>query len=336
MREIMMSECSELLINNEYIVSQPFSRSCFDIIAKKKNSKFLIKILKNIDSLSVKQSSALLKISNLLNATPLLIGSRTRNYPMEEGVVYERHSIKSITYNTFEQYLKGAPPMVYAGRGGFFVNIDGTELRRIREELNISVGELADFANVSRKTIYKYEQNMANPSVEVAIKIEEYLDSPLINCMELSASNLKENPKNTEDTKNKNDAKINKTNEENEFKSLVMNILNELGFNLTETEKAPFDVVAEKYKVKQKYEEEPRYNPLLLTNIEENDNAEIRKKAMIVNQISNILNSYSLMILENSSNDMGNIKTLSFKELEKMDDAFDLMDYLLDSNKNKK
>lgn len=330
----MMSECSELLINNEYIVSQPFSRSCFDIIAKKKNSKFLIKILKNIDSLSVEQSSALLKISNLLNATPILIGSRTRNYSMENGVVYERYGIKSITPNTFERYLGGAPPMVYSGRGGFFVNIDGTELRKVREELNISIGELADFANVSRKTIYKYEQNMANPSVEVAIKIEKYLDSPLINSMELSTINLKENLKEAEDIKNKNNAE-NKTNEENEFKSLVINVLNELGFNPTETEKAPFDVVAEKYEYEQKYEEY-KDNTLLLTNIEETDTVEIRKKAMIVNQISNILNSHSLMILENSSNDIGNIKTLSFKELEKMDNAFDLMDYLLDSTKKKK
>ena len=296
MRELIISECMNLLSNYKFTVSQSFSRSCFDILARKKNLKFLIKVLKNIDSLSIEQSRELMKISSILNAIPLLIGVRTRNLPMENDVVYERHGIKAITYETFKLYLEGSPPVVYAGRGGFFVNIDGRALRDIREKLNISVGELAEYSNVSRKTIYKYEQNMANPSIDVALKIEQYLDVPLVKEIDLVPEELKE--RNNINSMQKEQYTNTGVDVGNEFKLQVINMLNELGFNMIETKRAPFDAVAEKYEGYATYEEEHYTNALLLTNIEETETEETRKKALVLNQISRILNSYSLVVLE--------------------------------------
>ena len=334
MREIIISECVNLLNNYNFTVSQSFSRSCFDILARKKDLKFLIKVLKNIDSLSTEQSKELMKISAILDAIPLLIGVRTRNFPMENDVVYERHGIKAITYDTFKLYLEGSPPVVYARRGGFFVNIDGNALRSIREKLNISIGELAEYSNVSRKAIYKYEQNMANPSIEVALKIEQYLDVPLVKGIDLMPDELKE--RNSVKLLQKEQEGESSTNIdcENEFKLQVITMLNELGFNMIETKKAPFDAVAEKYEEHSHNYEEEFYNTntLLLTNIDEVETEETRKKAMVLNQISNILNSYSLVILEKNTKNMRHITTISLKELEKMDDAFDLLTYLINKN----
>ncbi len=368
MREIIISECVKLLNNYNFTVSQSYSRSCFDILARKNDLKFLIKVLKNIDSLSIDQSKELIKISSILNAIPLLIGVRTRNFSMEDNVVYERHNIKAITYETFKQYLDGSPPIVYASRGGFFVNIDGEMLRKIREKLNISVGELAEYSNVSRKTIYKYEQNLANPSIDVALKIEQYLDVPLIREVDLTPNELKKrknNNKNAVQQCRDYDNKNIEADVENEFKLQVINILNELGFNLVETKKAPFDAVAEKYDNHNKYDEEYYYehyeyngykkcikneynqmhyekykmhgtysNKLLFTNIDETETEETRKKAMILNQISNILDGYSLIILEKAAKNIKPIKTISLKELEKMDDAFELIEYIVHKSRN--
>ncbi|AEH07357.1 transcriptional regulator [Methanothermococcus okinawensis] len=345
MREIIISECMDLLTKYDFIVSQSFSRSCFDILARKDDEKYLIKVLKNIDSLSHEQSMELIKISRILNAIPLLIGVRTRNVPMENDVVYERHNVKAITLGTFKLYLEGSPPIIYAGRGGFFVNIDGEALKEIREKLNISVGELAEFSNVSRKAIYKYEQNKANPSIEVALKIEQYLDAPLVKGipLELNYNNgpLSTETNNEDNIYNKYDKYDKYGNEhdnnsssgyEEEFKMHVMKLLDELGFNMIETKKAPFDAVAEKHDI---YEyKEYNINALLLTNIEETETEETRKKALIVNKLSSILNSHSLLILEKGARDIGNIKTISIKELEKMDDAFELFDYLINKSRN--
>jgi len=322
MREILLSECIEVLKRFNFIVSQTFGRSCFDILARKEDIKYLIKVLKNIDSLSYEQSLELLKLSKILGATPLLIGIRTRNLPMEDGVVYERHNIKAITLKTFEAYLEGSPPIVYAGRGGFFVNIDGETLRAVREKLNISVGELAEYSNVSRKMIYKYEQNLANPTIEVALKIEEYLDTPLIKGISLEVDEKEMEKINIEDKRDSNKSENEK---EEDFKLYVIGIFNQLGFNTTEVKRAPFDAIVEKDDV----EDEEDLCTLVLTNIEERETEETRQKMLIVSQLSYVLNSCSLLVLEKENRHSINyVKTINVRELERMEDASDLLEYI--------
>jgi len=321
MREIILSECVEILQRYNFTVSQTFGRSCFDILARKGSRKYLIKVLKNIDSLSYEQSLELLKLSKILGATPLIIGIRTRNLPMENGVVYERHSIKAITLKTFEAYLEGNPPIVYAGRGGFFVNIDGETLRTVREKLNISVGELAEYSNVSRKMIYKYEQNLANPTIEVALRIEEYLDTPLIRGIPLEVDE-----KEISDISIEGDKERYRSERENDFKLYVIDIFNQLGFHTTEVKRAPFDAIVEKEDV-----ETEEYNlcTLVLTNIEERETEETRQKMLIVSQLSSVLNSSSLLVLEKEdTHSIDYVKTINVRELERMDDASDLLEYI--------
>ncbi|GBF36453.1 transcriptional regulator [Methanofervidicoccus abyssi] len=324
MREIILSECVEILQRFNFTVSQTFGRSCFDILARKDNIKYLIKVLKNIDSLSYEQSVELLKLSKILGAVPLLIGIRTRNLPMEDGVVYERYNIKAITLKTFESYLEGSPPIVYAGRGGFFVNIDGETLRTVRESLNISVGELAEYSNVSRKMIYKYEQNLANPTIEVALRIEEYLDTPLIKGISLE---IDEKEINNIDIENKRDSYKSENGKEEDFKLYVIGIFNQLGFNTTEVKRAPFDAVVEKEDVE--CDEYSHLCTLVLTNIEERETEETRQKMLIVSQLSYVLNSGSLLVLGKENNhSIGYVKTINVRELERMEDASDLLEYI--------
>ena len=252
----------------------------------------------------------------------IIIGIRTRNAMMEHGVVYDRYNIKAVTYETFEEYLKGSPPVVYAHRGGFFVKIDGEALKKAREKLNISVGELAEASGVSRKTIYKYEQNKANPSVEVAIRIEEYLDAPLARGIDLfEMVNIQK-----DDENQKRESSFPSEEEINieEYKKQALNILDELGFNLIPTLRAPFDAVAEKHK-----NSEEKHN-ILLTNIGEQENEDIRRRAIMVREISKLLDGYSLLILEKKEKHYKNLAVISMRELEKMDDALDLIEFIKD------
>jgi len=321
MREIILSECVEILQRFNFMVSQTFGRSCFDVLARKGNRKYLIKVLKNIDSLSYEQSLELLKLSKILDATPLLIGIRTRNLPMEDGVVYERHNIKAVTLKTFEAYLEESPPIVYAGRGGFFVNIDGETLRTVREKLNISLGELAEYCNVSRKMIYKYEQNLANPTIEVALRIEEYLDTPLIRGISLEVDEKEIEGIDIEGNRDRH-----RSEREKDFKLYVIDIFDQLGFNTTEVKRAPFDAIVEKENVKT---EEYNICTLVLTNIEERETEETRQRMLIVSQLSSVLNSGSLLVLEKENNhSIDYVKTINVRELERMDDASDLLEYI--------
>ncbi len=307
MREMLISECIELLRSHRFTVSKPLSRSCFDIIASKDSIRIILKILKNIDSLSKEQSQELKKISRILHGTPLIIGIRTRNAPMEHGVVYDRYNIKAVTFETFKDYLEGSPPVVYAKRGGFFVNIDGKVLREAIESMGISVGKLAEVAGVSRKAIYKYETQMANPSVEVAMKIEEFLDVPLVKGIDLFE------PIEDEDFENK----LEKL---EDYKKEALHFLNKLGFDLFVVNKAPFDAVAEK--------DLGESQNILLTNIEQQNNEEVKRKALLVRELSKLLEGYSLLILEKKEKEYKNLPVVSIEELKKMDDALELIEHI--------
>ena len=306
MRDIIISECIDLLMQHNFRLSRPLYRSCFDLLAKREDITLILKILKNIDSFSREQSLELKKLAMMIQAVPLIIGIRTRNAPMEHGVVYDRYDIKAITFETFKDYLEGSPPIVYANRGGFFVKIDGKALRKVREEKNISIGELAEAVGVSRKAIYKYENQTSNPSVEVAIKIEEYLDAPLVKGIDLFEP-IKEEVKIDKEVKG--------------LKREVINFLNILGFESLPIERAPFDVVAD-----------DKERDIILTNVDERDNIEVKKRVFFVKEIAKILNAYTLLVLEKKEREYKSVPTITKKELENMKSAIELIEYIKSMN----
>jgi len=75
----------------------------------------------------------------------------------------------AITPKTFENIvLRGIHPLIQAGPGGYYVEIDGEAIKRRRQELGLSVGEVAEKIGISRRTLYGYERGMAKASVTVA------------------------------------------------------------------------------------------------------------------------------------------------------------------------
>jgi len=154
---------------------------CFDLIAKKKALLILVKILENIDSLREEQAFELRKLAQMLSGLPLIIGQRIRNNAtIEDGVVYSRYDIPTISIETLRNLLlKQLPPLIYAHRGGFKVKFDGSLLKEKRLEKNLSLSDLASEIGVSKRTVYEYERGSIDVSLETAMLIEEFLDEPL-------------------------------------------------------------------------------------------------------------------------------------------------------------
>jgi len=70
-------------------------------------------------------------------------------------------------------------PLVEAGPGGYYIELDGNLIRKRRQELELSVGELAEMLGISRRTLYGYERAMAKASVSTAYKLEWILGLPV-------------------------------------------------------------------------------------------------------------------------------------------------------------
>ncbi len=154
--------------------------SCFDLAAHRRKQLAFIKVYVNIGNVSAKDASELQKISACFSATCLIIGEKTRRKPLEDDTVYCRHNIYAITAKTLEDMvLNEVHPLVAAGPGGYYIELDGNLVRKRRQELELSVGKLAEMLGISRRTLYGYERGMAKASVSTAYKIEWILGVPV-------------------------------------------------------------------------------------------------------------------------------------------------------------
>ncbi|MDH5663671.1 MAG: transcriptional regulator [Candidatus Bathyarchaeota archaeon] len=154
--------------------------SCFDLAVQRKKQLTFIKVYANIGNISAKDASELQTISECFSATRLIIGEKTRRKPLEDDTVYCRYNIYAITTKTLEDMaIHEVHPLVEAGPGGCYIELDGNLIRKRRQELELSVGKLAEMLGISRRTLYGYERGMAKASVSTAYKLEWILGVPV-------------------------------------------------------------------------------------------------------------------------------------------------------------
>jgi putative transcriptional regulator len=207
----------------------------FDVAARRSDELLLVKILGNIDAFDGITGVEMRRLGGFLDATPMVIGLRTRDEELKPGVMYLRHGVPVLSPDTaLDLFVEQVPPMIYAAPGGLYVNIDGEVLADEREDRDWSLGRLADELGVSRRTVSKYEDGM-NASVEVAARMEDLLDAPLANPVDVldGADGIEE-----DDSSDSPDAP------ETDDDHLVA-VLTRVGFDVHPTTRAPFKTVSE-------------------------------------------------------------------------------------------
>ena len=154
---------------------------CFDLAAHGKKQLIFLKIHANIGNTCLNDAAELQKISGCFSAIPLIVGEKTRRKALEDDTVYTRYDVCAITTKTLEDMLlRGVNPLVEAGPGGYYIKLDGTLIRKRRQELGLSIGKLAEMVGISRRTLYGYEREMAKASVHAAYRLEWILGAPVV------------------------------------------------------------------------------------------------------------------------------------------------------------
>ena len=176
-----------VMLSGGFEVSERFTMRprSFDLIASNRRITLVIKVVSHIDSISEEVARDLEAIALHLKGSPLIIGERARDSDLERGAVYIRYGIYATSIATLHDFfVEGVPPLVYASPGGLFVNINGEVLRELREQRNMSLGDLGQSLGVSRRTISKYEGGMGT-TLDIALKIEEIFDHGLVQPIDL-------------------------------------------------------------------------------------------------------------------------------------------------------
>ena len=300
----LIQKTRDILAKTGFYLSEPNETRmiCFDILARRDNQLIILKILTNVDSFTKQNSDELTVLSDMLKGAPILVGERSSKKKIESGIVYYRHGIPLINSKTLHDfYVEGVPPLIGASPGGFYVNIDGKALKNAREIKKVSLGALAEVAGVSRKAIQMYENGMST-MIEVAIRLEEYLDLPLIQPMD--PLSLKFNPELT----------CLKTDLGTDIKHEIFTQLQGLGYNVVPTKHCPFDALTKDKSV------------LIITGISKANKKTIEKARVMFN-ISKITEHYSVMFLEDKVRkpNLEGTPIIHTGELKKIEDSEDIL-----------
>jgi putative transcriptional regulator len=186
-QEVLLQRVRSIFLDAGFQVSERCSQRprSFDLIAGDREILLVIKAISHIDGVSEDIARDLDLVSYYLGGAPLIVGERTRDADLRRGAVYVRYGIHAISVPTLSDFLiDGAPPLVCVSPGGLYVNIDEKLLHALREERELSLGDLAHLLGVSRRTISKYENGMGT-TMEVALRIEELFDTAVTKPVDL-------------------------------------------------------------------------------------------------------------------------------------------------------
>lgn len=290
----------------------PGSRACFDIIAKRRDQLMILKVEPYIDNFNRDNSFELKNISSFLNASPIIIGERGRRFnQLEDGLVLFRYGIPVVSSETFINLIAhGAPPFVYCGRGGYFVQINRKLLRHARLEKNLSYADLAHQVGVSRRTIYEYEHSI-NPPPSTAKKLEAVLESPITEGIRIIDIDIEKETRPSYSAENL-----------TSYKEEIATIMQDLGFiSQFWTKLSPFDAFGE-------HKSQEIHSGLnVLVCVDEEESKKSMNKIFMTQDIASLTKRRAIAIVEDGADHPASqtVPTFTMDELSQMKKAFDLV-----------
>ncbi|MHA1913859.1 MAG: helix-turn-helix domain-containing protein [Promethearchaeota archaeon] len=303
------------------------SKFCFDLLVKKDDSIFSVKVFPNIDNLNPTIIRDIKSLSSILRSKPLLIGIRNRYQKLEDGTIYIREGLPFITLNTLEIILAdNIFPYVLARRGGGVVFIDGNLMKKIRETHSITRKELSEKLGVTKRTISSYENESMRPSEEMAEKIVSVLeDSKIFKNINIFKWNIKFDVHEVETSEEK---------ELSDFESHVQSIIKDLGISSYWYKKGSIPFKVSMFSSIDQIQND-RFYPLFSTISEEQDEI----KAMNFNCLkvfNELFHKTSLCIIDNNVRipeaiRKEDIHVVKVKKLEQVDGEEEFIELIQES-----
>ena len=309
-RSQLLQQIENLLKSQGYKTSDIYDQGSFDIVARKNLLILLLKTFQNIDSINESNAHEMKQLANIFLASPIIIGEKSRNGPLEEGVIYERYDIPAIGFETMKNMiLYNEYPEILADRGGYFVKIDGNVIKQYREDYSLSLKDLADLAHVSRATMYKYENEIVRANAETAMILEEILNTKVTLDIDLLKQPQQE------------DIKFSDVNDTLD--------LSKLGYGVVSTNKSPFDAVA---KMKSSDKQSP-----LMANVEKNRTEKtLKRMAIPLKDLSMVTTSEPVFIINNEKikESIGTIPVIKSWELKEFENPKELLKMIRERKEN--
>ncbi len=270
--------------------------SSFDLIARRDDESYVIKILYNVDPFRIENAVEISRIGKMLGAAALLIGERAGNGFLEEGVVYFRHSIPIMSPDTFYKYINGEKPLVYAGPGGYYVALDGKKMQEARARARLSIGNVSMVIGTSRRSVSLYESGNS-ATLEIFNKLKKILKEDISRRIDISDYGIK--------------ADDSQEMPQDEFMLSIYNIMKGFGMDMNLIRKAPFNALAKGHLLES----------LFLMGLFEDLNQN-RERIQSIKNISEVMEKDPLLISrhDTSREIVGGCSVITMKKLHEISD----------------
>ncbi len=225
-RQQLIRVIYDFLKRNDFVVSEPdlYGLVTFDLICRRGDERYILKILYNVNTFSKIGVVPLIKMSVMTNSKTLIIGEKAGNSILESGVLYFRHGVPILSFESFKDYINGEQPFIYSAPGGFYVGINGQKMRMLREKNNYSIGYISQKLGVSRRSVSLYESG-SSATIDIYLKLESILKGDICRSLDMSISNDAEMPVNTA----------------SDFINEVLTEMNKIGYISEYISRNPFD-----------------------------------------------------------------------------------------------
>ncbi len=175
-----MKQVAELLEDSGYsLVIIRNMHTCMDILAKRLDRKFVIKVVYNVDSASREEADTLNKVASFMDAEPLIVGSVSKRNKLAEGVDYNRFSVRCVSINSMDRIASNLPSLTASKSIGVTALVDGAKLRYLRKLNNMTRSKLSRSAKISKDTIYMHESQGGYAAIRTIEQIERVLNGTI-------------------------------------------------------------------------------------------------------------------------------------------------------------
>lgn len=180
LRDRLISSISRVLESHGFsYISVGSMHSCFDLIAEKRGSKFLIKAVADIDSVNKSDADDLIKLAGFFNAYAYVVGNRRKGMPFPKGIGFRRYGVTCIGAADLENVLDGSGVVISEKFSGVSISISGSELRYLRRLSGISIRELSSMVDISKESIERYESGSGKAHSANLRKLEKFFGGKL-------------------------------------------------------------------------------------------------------------------------------------------------------------
>lgn len=305
------------------------NKFCFDLLVKKNDNIFSVKIFPNIDNLNADIIDNIKSLSLLLKSKPILIGIRNRYQELEDNTIYIREGLPFITLTTLKNIInKDLYPYILARRGGGIMFLNGNVMKLIREKHSISRKELSELLGVTKRTVCAYENESMRPSEKIANKISDILNNQAIfrkiNLFDWNFQFEIDQKESQEDI------------DLNPFESHLQEVLDDIGISSYWYKKSTIPFKLSLYSNIPDEKDESSFYPLFSGVSEENKKInELSFKCL--KMFTELFHANSLFIVNNDikiPDSLKNIKIpiVRIRKLEKVDDEAEFIDLIQESS----